>query len=272
MFKKDVLEYLKNNNFVPSKKMGQNFLINDGIKQNMVSVSNISKEDKVLEIGPGLGAITKYLLEATDNLVVVELDKRLSEQLRKLFPNINLVNDDILRVDLDELFKKNNFDVVKVVANLPYSISSMIILRLIKVSQVHEINILIQKEMAQRLLARPNTKDYNAFTVLISLYANIELKIKVPNTEFVPAPEVESWFISIKKHNDFNVDFQKIERMLKIAFSARRKKLTSNLGNIYNKARVIEIFKNNNWCENSRAEDFTKEQFVALYNELGELL
>ncbi|MGL4951537.1 MAG: 16S rRNA (adenine(1518)-N(6)/adenine(1519)-N(6))-dimethyltransferase RsmA [Mycoplasma sp.] len=264
MHKKDVLSYLKINNFVPSKKMGQNFLINDAIKKNIVTVSNVEKDDNVLEIGPGLGAITKYLIEATDNLVVVELDKRLSENLKKLFPLIKLVNDDILSVDIDKLLNEHQYTNVKVVANLPYSISSKIILKLIKVQSIDEINILIQKEMAERLLAKINTKNYNSFTILVSMFADVQVKLKVSKNEFIPIPEVESWFISVKKHNNFNVNFDAIDKLLRVSFSARRKKLTSNLSNVYDKAKVLKIFNDLSWSENLRAENLSKEDYIKL--------
>ncbi|MGL4950886.1 MAG: 16S rRNA (adenine(1518)-N(6)/adenine(1519)-N(6))-dimethyltransferase RsmA [Mycoplasma sp.] len=267
MVKKEILQYLDKNNFVPSKKMGQNFLINDAIKKNIVTSSNITKDDNVLEIGPGLGAITKYICKVTDKVIAIELDKRLAEIIRTNFPQVELINNDILKVDLNDLLKEKQWSNVKVVANLPYSISSKIILKLIQIDNISEINILIQKEMAQRLLAKKNTKDYNAFTILVSLFASVEVKIKVGKNEFVPAPEVESWFISIKKHKQ-DIDFDKIDRLLRIAFSARRKKLTSNLSNIYPKNSIIDIFKEFGWSENLRAEDLSKEDFVKLFNSI----
>lgn len=248
--------------------MGQNFLINDAIKKNIVQAAQVKSADHVLEIGPGLGAITKYLALATDQLLLVELDKRLAAFLQQYYPQVRIVNDDVLRLDLKQVFTELNWDAVKVVANLPYSISSKIIIKLLKTPQVDSINILVQKEMAERLLSKPNTKAYNAFSVLAHLMADVSVQLKLKPQEFYPAPEVDSWFITLTKHKRFDVDFEKIDKLLRISFASRRKKLINNLTVFYEAEQVRALFKQLQWDENFRAEDLSTEQFVQLYNLL----
>lgn len=270
---KEILDYLKQQDFVPSKKMGQNFLLNDKTRQKIISKANVTTQDKVLEIGPGLGALTCYLNDNCHHVIAIELDKRLFSFLTsKQLDHTLLINNDILKVNLEELFKQNDFiRGVKVVANLPYSISSLIIIKLLQLQQVSEINILVQKEMAQRLLAKPNTKDYNAFTILVQLYANIEHLMSVSKNDFYPKPNVDSWFIRInKKVVDYKFTYQAIDKFLKIAFTSRRKKLINNLQRNYNKQKVIDSFNELNISLNIRPEELTCDDFVALYNLLHE--
>lgn len=270
MHKKEILDYWKMNNFVPSKKMGQNFLLNDAIKQNIVNKSDINKDDNVLEIGPGFGAITDYIVKKTNNVIVVELDKRLAELITHNIPQVKLINDDILKLDLSAVFKTANWEHVKVVANLPYSISSKIILKLLQNPAVDEINILIQKEMAERLLAKVNTKDYNAFTVLVSLQAKISILIKVDRKEFLPQPQVESWFIKLEKLKTGTVEISAIDRFLRICFSAKRKKLENNLSQFYSKEVIRKAFTSLQIDPNTRAENLTPQDFERLYTQLEE--
>lgn len=268
MHKKEILDYWKINNFVPSKKMGQNFLLNDAIKQNIVNKSNIGENDNVLEIGPGFGAITDYIVKKTKNVIVVELDKRLAELISHNIPQVKMINDDILKVDLAAIFKAANWEHVKVVANLPYSISSKIILKLLQNPLVDEINILIQKEMAERLLAEKSTKDYNAFTVLVSLQAKISILIKVDRKEFLPQPQVESWFIKLEKLKTARIEIAIIDRFLRICFSAKRKKLENNLGQFYSKELIRKAFTLLNIDPNVRAENLSPQEFENLYTQL----
>lgn len=270
MLKKEVLAYLEKNNFVPSKKMGQNFLINDAIKKNIVNCSNINPNDCVLEIGPGLGAITQYIHGITERFIAVELDKRLVGHLSINYPKIHLINDDILKFDLDQLFNKEKWDSVKVIANLPYSISSKIILKLLLCEKIDEINILVQREMGERVMAKPNTHEYNAFSVLLQKFASISVQFKVGSLEFIPAPQVESIFISIKKYRDVDVDFYKYDKFLRKCFCARRKKLVNNLANYYVKDRIIMILEKLDVNLNTRAEQLDNSQFTEIYKILGD--
>lgn len=270
MLKKEVLAYLKKNNFVPSKKMGQNFLINDAIKRNIVNCSNIKENDNVLEIGPGLGAITQYIHNITDHFIAVELDKRLAEHLSINYPTINLINDDILKLDLHKLFNEKKWNNIKVIANLPYSISSKIIIKLLLCTEISEINILVQREMGERIMASPNTHEYNAFSVLVQKFASITTQFKVGSLEFIPSPQIESIFISIKKYNNVDIDFFKYDKFLRKCFCARRKKLTNNLSNYYAKDNIITILEKLNINLNTRAEELDNTQFSQIYKILGD--
>lgn len=264
MNKSQVNNYLKKNNFVPSKKMGQNFLINDGINKKIISVSDISNNDNVIEIGPGLGAITKHILNETNNFFAIELDKRLYANLRQTFPNLVIYNDDVLSFDFNNYLLELGWNQVKVIANLPYSISSKIILILLNIKQIKDINILVQKEMAERILAKPLTKNYNAFTVLVQSFATIEHKLSVNKNEFVPKPNVDSWFISIKKH-DLNLDFEDYSHFLKLCFISRRKKMFNNLLKFYDNKIVRSIFDKFGLDDNIRAEELSKDLFIEMF-------
>ena len=265
MLKKEVLNFLKANNFVPSKKMGQNFLINQAIMKNIVNSSNIDSCDNVIEIGPGLGAITKYIKEKTNNLLLIELDKRLYQFLCETYKDLWIINDDILKINLDSILNEKKWESVKVVANLPYSISSKIILMLLILKPITEINILVQKEMAQRLLAKKNSKEYNAFSVLVQMFSDIKLLLKVGSNEFLPKPEIDSWFIKINKNNKYKLDFDKINEFLKICFMAKRKKLINNLLTKFNKEIVIKVFDELNFDHNIRAEQLDLDDFNNLF-------
>lgn len=264
----DLKKYLESQNFVPSKKMGQNFLINKNTQLKLIESVNLNSDDNVLEIGPGLGAITQHLLKKTKNVLAIELDKRLYSFLKDNYPSLILINDDVLGFDIDRKLKEMNWNNVKVVANLPYSISSLIILKLIKSSYINEINILVQKEMAQRLLAKVNTKNYNAFTILVSMYANIECLVNVSQKDFLPQPKVDSQFIRLKLLDYPKINFDSFSKFLKLCFLSRRKKLTNNLNKKYSIEKIHYVLKELDIDLNTRSENLTKEQFMQLYEQL----
>ncbi len=266
MQNKEWFKFLEDQNFVPSKKMGQNFLLNQTTQKNIVTSSQITSNDNVLEIGPGLGAITQHLLQTTDNVLAVELDKRLYAFLKEKYPHLKIINNDVLKTDLDAELNQLGWSNVKVVANLPYSISSLIVVKLLKCKNIGEINILVQKEMAERLSAKVNTKDYNAFTVLVALYADVSVRLKVSRNDFYPIPNVDSWFINFKlKHFD-EVPFDEIDKFLKLCFIARRKKMINNLSQQYDKNLLSQIYQQLGWDENLRAETLEPKEFIKLYN------
>lgn len=217
-----------------------------------------------------MGAITQYIHGITERFIAVELDKRLVEHISINYPKIHLINDDILKFDLDQLFNKEKWDSVKVIANLPYSISSKIILKLLLCEKIDEINILVQREMGERVMAKPNTHEYNAFSVLLQKFASISVQFKVGSLEFIPAPQVESIFISIKKYRDVDVDFYKYDKFLRKCFCARRKKLVNNLANYYVKDRIIMILEKLDVNLNTRAEQLDNSQFTEIYKILGD--
>ena len=273
MYKKnEIKEFINDNNFIPSKKLGQNFLFNIDYQKKIINASNINKDVDVIEIGPGLGAITKHLVNYARKVVAIELDKRLFEYLKNNINsnNLILINNDILKVDLDEVIKKNNLTNIKVVANLPYSISSKIILELLKKnSDIKDIYILVQKEMAERINARVNTKNYNAFTVLVSLFANIKNLFIIPPNNFIPAPKVDSSFIHLSCSNKYNVDFYNISEWLKLCFNQKRKTLLNNLLVKYSKDEILLNLNKLSLNPNIRSEALTKEQLLLLYDSFN---
>ncbi|AJQ45641.1 16S rRNA methyltransferase [Ureaplasma diversum] len=264
---------IKQASFVPSKKMGQNFLSSNEIKQKIIKSANVLETDYILEIGPGYGAITEHLIPKAKKVLAIELDKRLFDHLKTnfKFDNFSVINNDVLKVDLDQLLTENEFDNVKVVANLPYSISSKIVLKLIKSKKIKASYIMVQKEMAERIAPKINTKGYNAFSVLVQLFADTKMLFKVPNYHFVPAPKVESAVIEIvNKDSIINFDIIKIEKFLRICFLNRRKKLSNNLLTAYSKDKVIALFNKFELDPNIRAENISGSLYVEMYKFLSQ--
>jgi len=270
MLKKDLVIFLKKENFFPSKKMGQNFLINPKIKEKIVNAAKISDQDTILEIGPGFGAITKMIIPRCKKLFAIELDKRLFAYLNKNFSEKNffLFNDDILKFDLNEMILDNNLENLKVIANLPYSISSKIIIQLLQVKQVSEIYILVQKEMAFRISASTNTKQYNALSALINYFCETKQLFIVNPGEFYPIPKVDSVFLKLTK---LDVDFSKFSEyssFFRVCFLNKRKKLSNNLLTIFNIEKIKESYLKLNLDSNIRPSELSGIQLVQLYNDL----
>ena len=232
-------------NIKANKSLGQNFLINENVVETIVESSNITKEDLVIEIGPGLGTLTKYLLEKAKKVICVELDKKMIEILEdrfKLYDNFELINDDILKVNLKQLISKekitNNINSVKVVANLPYYITTPIIMKL------------LEEELDLESIT--GQKDTGAITYTVYYYANTQEVIEVPNNCFIPEPDVTSEVIKLNIRKEKPVNPKSKEKMFKIikcAFMQRRKKLLNSLTN-------ANIFKN-------------KEEGINILNELN---
>ncbi|MDE5545559.1 MAG: 16S rRNA (adenine(1518)-N(6)/adenine(1519)-N(6))-dimethyltransferase RsmA, partial [Malacoplasma sp.] len=230
-------EFIKKNKFFASKKLGQNFLTNEIIKQKIVDSLNINDSDFVLEIGPGFGALTKLILKKSKNLTVIELDKRLVEFLKEEFPNLKIINQDILKFDFNNL-ALNNY---KIISNLPYSISSQIIFKILKHSNFSEAILMVQKEMAERVVAKAGTKKYNNFTILLNLTSNITKLFNVSNSCFFPKPEVESTVIKFSKKENFDFkNFDILEDFLKKCFLQKRKTLFNNLKKFYSKEKITD--------------------------------
>ncbi|MCV3754315.1 16S rRNA (adenine(1518)-N(6)/adenine(1519)-N(6))-dimethyltransferase RsmA [Ureaplasma zalophigenitalium] len=276
MADKNVKFRLQKESFVPSKKMGQNFLLSNQIKKQIVDAANIASDDLVIEIGPGLGAITEFLIKEAKFVQAIELDKRLFAHLKKsiVSSNFDIINNDVLKVDLDqlvlELKTKREFNNVKVVANLPYSISSKIIEKLIKTASIKYSFVMVQKEMADRVTAKVNTKNYNAFSVFVQLFAELTTLFHVHPKNFYPAPKVDSSVIMIK-NNNISTDFDHGQMLLflRICFLNRRKKLFNNLLNKYHYNDIMEAFKAEQIDINARAQNLTQTNFVNLFKILN---
>jgi 16S rRNA (adenine1518-N6/adenine1519-N6)-dimethyltransferase len=268
--KKETINFLKKENFFPSKKMGQNFLLCNQTKKRIVEVSRIKENDYVLEIGPGLGAITSELIKKTKNLFLVELDKRLYAFLKEKYhdvENLKIINDDILSIDLNDLFKEIDSDDIKIVANLPYSISSKIILILLNINKVKQITIMVQKEMADRLAAPVGTKEYNGFTALLSLVSNVKQEFLVDKSLFYPEPNIQSVVITISVNEHFD-NFNEIGKFFRLCFSSKRKSLVNNLNSNYKKEKILEILDELNIDRMIRAERLSPQQLLNLLEKL----
>jgi len=262
-----------------NKGLGQNFLVDDEALEDIVAGGDITKQDLVIEIGPGLGSLTALLLEKAKKVICVELDKRMIEILQDRFiayKNLEIINQDILKVDLSALIKEEKekdieIKNVKIVANLPYYITTPIIMKLIENDlDIQNITVMIQKEVADRLIANPGTKDAGAITYTVYYYCETEKIREVQNTCFIPAPEVTSEVINLKLRKDpvIQVKDKKVMfNIIKSAFMQRRKTLLNALTNVKvfnNKEEGIEVLKTLNLREDVRAENLSLEDFAKL--------
>ena len=266
-----------------NKSLGQNFLINDEAVDDIVSSSKICSDDLVIEIGPGLGTLTKELLEKAAKVIAIELDTRMIKILNdrfSLYNNFEIINEDVLKVDLEKLIsdQKNNLPQiknVKIVANLPYYITTPIIMKLLEEElDLESITVMIQKEVADRIIAIPGKKNTGAITYSVYYYAETEAILEVPKDSFIPAPEVTSKVIKLNIRKEPPVKPESKEKMFKTiknAFTQRRKTLLNSLVNtkmIENKTQGAEILKKLNLNENVRPEELTLENFAEISNNI----
>ena len=273
---------MKKYNIKANKSLGQNFLISQEVVDEIVGCSKISKEDLVIEIGPGLGTLTKYLLEKAGKVICIELDTKMLQILEdrfSLYNNFQIINNDVLKVDLKSLIKneKENQEIknVKIVANLPYYITTPIIMKLLEEElELESIIVMIQKEVADRLIAVPGEKNTGAITYSVYYYASSEAILEVPNNSFIPEPEVTSKVIKLNIRKEPIVtpkDKEKMFKIIKCAFMQKRKTLLNSLTNnkiFNNKQQGIEILNSLQMNENVRPEELTLEQFAEISNIL----
>ncbi len=264
-----------------NKSLGQNFLVNDNVIDEIIRGSNIDKQDLIIEIGPGLGVLTNRLLQESNNVVAVELDKRMVNILKDRFAqNINdqaeskleIINEDILKINLNQLIaeKRKNQEIkqVKIVANLPYYISTPIIMKLLENRlDIDEIIVMVQKEVAERLTAKTGTRLAGAITYAVEYYSEATSLIKVPKESFVPSPKVESEVIKLKVRKDEKIHVENEKLLFNIiskSFMQRRKTLSNALLNnniMKNKDDVKKMWTELGMDENVRGESLTLEQF-----------
>lgn len=273
---------MKKYNIKANKSLGQNFLISQNVVENIVGSSNIGENDLVIEVGPGLGTLTKYLLEKAKKVICVELDKRMIKILEdrfKLYQNFELINEDILKVDLRNIIKEekqnNKIENVKIVANLPYYITTPIIMKLLEEElDLESITVMIQKEVADRLIAIPGEKNTGAITYTVYYYATSEEILEVPNDSFIPEPEVTSKVIKLNIRDKIPVEVKNKEvmfRIVKSAFMQRRKTLLNALTNtkvFFNKEEGTKILQELGLNENVRAEELTLQDFANIANKI----
>lgn len=275
-------EIIEANSFAFKKNFGQNFLIDSNILDNIASCAGVTEDDCVLEIGPGIGSLTQVLAEHARQVVAVEIDTTLIPILSQTladYDNIEILNQDILKTDVDTIIQeKNNGKPIKVVANLPYYITTPIIMDLLERERhVESITVMVQKEVAERMQAGPKDKEYGALSVAVQYYCDAHLDMIVQPSCFMPRPKVASAVITLKVLPERKVkttDEKLFFHIVKCAFGQRRKTLLNSLFNQGNlglsKEELTDIIKNLGWDERIRGEALDLAEFAALTDRIAE--
>jgi len=281
---KNTIEIIQKYGFNFQKKFGQNFLIDTHVLDKIIDESGITKEDCVLEIGPGIGTMTQYLCENAREVIAVEIDKALIpilEDTLSEYDNVTVINDDILKVDVQKIVdEKNGGKPIKVVANLPYYITTPIIMGLFESHlPLKSITIMVQKEVADRMQVGPGTKEYGALSLAVQYYAKPEIVANVPPNCFMPRPNVGSAVIRLTKYEKPPVLVENEELMfslIRATFNQRRKTLVNAIGNASNlnitKEMVAEVLLEMGESATVRGETFTLEKFAEFTNKIEKKL
>ena len=267
---------LKKYNMTANKKLGQNFLIDENAIEEIVNAAQVKKEDLIIEIGPGLGTLTEQLLKNAGKVICIELDTRMLNVLNdrfSLYDNFEIINDDVLKVDIDKLIKQNKNEKIKtakIVANLPYYITTPIVMKLLEERlDIESITIMIQKEVADRLVDKPGGENSGAITYAINYYTEPERVIDVPNTSFMPAPEVNSTVIKLNVLNEPSVkveDEKLLFKIIKLAFMQKRKTLLNALtnGGLASKEEIQGMLAKLGFDNKIRGEKLTLNDFAKI--------
>lgn len=277
----NTIEILDKYGFSFQKKFGQNFLIDENVVRKIVREAGVTKDDFVLEVGPGIGTMTQILCEEAREVVAVEIDKKLIPILTKdtlsYYDNVTVINEDILKLDIAKLAKeKNDGRPIKVVANLPYYITTPIIMGLFESGvALDSITIMVQKEVADRMQVGPGTKDYGALSLAVQYYAKPSIVLTVPASCFMPRPNVDSAVIKLERYSQPPVDVKDAHLMFNIiraSFNQRRKTMTNSVVNAglgITKERLLVALEACGLPATVRGEALTLEQFAQLANELA---
>lgn len=277
---KRTIEVLQKYEFVFQKKFGQNFLIDTHVLDKIINAADITKNDFVLEIGPGIGTMTQYLACAAREVYAVEIDKALIpilEDTLQDYDNVTVLNEDILKVDIRKLAEeRNQGKPIKVVANLPYYITTPIIMGLFEEHvPIESITVMVQKEVADRMQVGPGTKDYGALSLAVQYYAQPYIVANVPPNCFMPRPKVGSAVIRLTRHTEApvkTVDEKLMFRLIRASFNQRRKTLVNSLKNSselsFGKEEIQEAIAVCGFSEGVRGEALTLADFAALTNAL----
>lgn len=277
---KYTIEVLQKYHFVFQKRFGQNFLIDEHVLEKIIDSSGITKDDFILEIGPGIGTMTQYLAEAAREVAAVEIDSSLIPILKdtlKEWDNVTVINNDILKTDIKKIAnEKNGGKPVKVVANLPYYITTPIIMGLFESHvPIDSITIMVQKEVADRMQVGPGTKDYGALSLAVQYYAKPEIVANVPPNCFMPRPKVGSAVIRLTRHEQCPVEVEDEKfmfRVIRASFNQRRKTLANGLNNApdiqVSKEDIAKALEELGVGASIRGETLTLEQFARLSNIL----
>lgn len=279
---KKTKEIIATYGFAFQKKFGQNFLVDRHVLNKIIEASHITKDDVVIEIGPGIGSLTQELAEHAKQVIAIEIDQQLIpilEDTLSAYDNITILNEDVLKVDLVKLAKEtNNGKPIKVVANLPYYITTPIIMGLFESHvPVESITVMVQKEVADRMKADPGTKDYGALSLAVQYYSKPYIVANVPPNCFMPRPKIGSAVIRLTGHTTKPVDVKDEKlmfRLIRASFGQRRKTLINSLYNhlkdIYDKEPLKEAIESTGLQINIRGEALSLEAFAALANALYE--
>lgn len=277
---RNTIEILQKYHFDFQKKYGQNFLIDVSVLEKIIRAAEISREDCVLEIGPGIGTMTQYLAESAREVIAVEIDRNLIpilEETLSEYDNVTVINDDILKVDIQGIAaERNGGRPIKVVANLPYYITTPIIMGLFeKHIPLRSITVMVQKEVADRMQVGPGTKDYGALSLAVQYYAKPEVVANVPSNCFIPRPGVGSAVIRLTRYEKPPVsveDERKMFALIRAAFNQRRKTLVNSLRNApglgVSRERVSAVLEEMQLSPTVRGEALTLEQFAELSNRI----
>ena len=281
---KNTIEVLQKYGFNFQKKFGQNFLIDTRILEGIIDAAHITKDDFVLEIGPGIGTMTQYLCESAREVVAVEIDKNLIPILAdtlSAYDNVEVINEDILKVDIKTLAEERNHGKpIKVVANLPYYITTPIIMGLFESHvPIDSITIMVQKEVADRMQEGPGSKEYGALSLAVQYYANPKIVLNVPPSCFMPQPKVGSAVIRLERHTQPPVDVENEQLMFQLiraSFNQRRKTLANGLNNFpglrLDKETIQKCIEELGVPVTVRGEALSLEQFAKLSNIVGKYL
>lgn len=269
-------QILAENNFSIKKKFGQNFLINQNVLYDIIDGAEVEETDNVIEIGPGIGNLTQFIAEAAKKVVAIEIDQKIIPILKKTvdeYENVEVINKDILKVDIKELIEEYFGDEpVKIVANLPYYITTPIIMTLLESgANITSITIMIQKEVADRLNAKPSTKEYGSLTLAIKYYCETSIVTTVSPASFIPQPKVASTVINLKVTNNYNFYNEKeLFKIIRGCFATRRKTLVNSLSNrtAYTKEEIKEALIKCEIKENIRGEALSLEEYIQFCTEL----
>lgn len=274
----NTIQIIRKYEFAFQKKFGQNFLIDTHVLDKIISAAGVTKDDFVLEIGPGIGTMTQYLAEAAGHVVAVEIDSNLIPILKETlaeYDNVTIIHADILKTDINELTQKfNGGRPIKVVANLPYYITTPIIMGLFEGQvPIDNITVMVQKEVADRMQVGPGSKDYGALSLAVQYYAEPYIVANVPPNCFMPRPNVGSAVIRLTRHKNPPVNVQNpglMFRLIRASFNQRRKTLQNGLNNSpeipYTKEQIAKAIESLGLSPSVRGEALNLEQFAALAN------
>ena len=265
MNRETIKEIMQAQGILPQVRFGQNFLCDEKIISSIVSLCGINREDRVLEIGPGLGSITYPISELTDSFTCVEIDNGLARYLTENLSGVDIVNDDFIKHQFDNA---GSFDVI--VSNIPYYVMTDIMKKLFaEFNKARKMVFMVEDEAIARIDCKPDTKQYGPLAILCALYGSYNLEFKVPHTAFVPQPRTTSAVISFVRKDTADDLSPEFVKFLNTCFSMRRKMLKKNLASLASPERITEVLGKTGIVENARAEELEPELFVELFHELN---